>query len=240
MICILFTLLIESLKWICELIWVSLCLLRSPCGLPPPVDEPREQDCINEAMKCDRECDSWSSIFNYSRKWLIFLTNLQKKCVNTLSQNSIFTWVPYVEKQLQMSWRFISASPTSFKVSSSLVYLSEESPVTFKEKQWKATVPLLCQAIRTAIWRALQLGTGAKFGVYSTITYIIVWPMDANAYQYQSCKDDETTAKKQAKRTQPYSAQSFSIFLHLPLWLKSWRTRLLQVVNSLCQSGMMP
>lgn len=51
MICILFTLLIESLKWICELIWVSLCLLRSPCGLPPPVDEPREQDCINEAMK---------------------------------------------------------------------------------------------------------------------------------------------------------------------------------------------
>ena len=39
--------------------------------------------------------------------------------------------------------------------------------------------------------------------------------MDANAYQYQSCKDDETTAQKQAKSTQPYSAQSFSIFLHL-------------------------
>ena len=145
------------------------------------------------------------------------------------------------KSNFQMSWRFISASPTSFKVSSSLVCLSEESPVTFKEKQWKATVPLLCQAIRTAIRRALQLGTGAKFGVYSTITtYIIVWPMDANAYQYQSCKDDETTAQKQAKSRQPYSVQSFSIFLHLPLWLKSCRTRLLQVVNSLCQSGMMP
>ena len=77
-------------------------------------------------------------IFNYSRTWLQGLANVQKKCTNTLSQNNIFTWIAC--QKTSFRWPFISGNPTSFKASDSLGCLSGESPVTFKGKQWKATV----------------------------------------------------------------------------------------------------
>ena len=175
-------------------------------------------------MQLKRNEDNATFDLQLLRKVAQRFKEFSKKCANTLSQNSIFAWVPVKKRLSDVAFLFRVTRPVSRLQS---LWCACQKSHLWPSKKNNERQPLSdMPSHKNSNTACTAIGYRCKIRCVCVCTtllhYIIVWPMNANVYSI------------------PYSAQSFSTFLHLPLRLEFWRTRLLQVVNSLCQSRMMP